>query len=119
LNLPERSAFSVKQPRIVHKARILWILVAIAIVYGGLLHFRHSLTGHEVVDGILGVLLGLYICSHPAANAIDLLFYDRAALRQLSSNWNGLRWFALNLLVFLCGWVVIFLGTTRLVERIP
>jgi hypothetical protein len=108
----------MSQLRYIHKARILWSLILLGILYGSLLHFLHTLTGRDELDGILGVLLGLYICSHPAANAIDLLFFDRAALRRLSSDWTGIRWFALNLLVFVCGWVVIFLGTTRLVQRL-
>jgi hypothetical protein len=61
------------------------------------------------------VALGLYICSHPAANAIDLFFLDRAGLRQFSSAWSGIGWLALNGLVVLVGWLVIVGGTTRLV----
>jgi hypothetical protein len=70
-----------------------------------------------VLDGSLGVILGLYICSHPAANAVDMLFFERYNLRQISSEWSGVGWLALNALVLLAGWMVIFIGLTRLVDR--
>ncbi len=96
------------------KTRTLWGLSLIAIAYGGLIYYLHTLTGIRWLDGSLGVLLGLYICSRPAANAVDLLFFQRAALRQVSSEWQGIGWLALNLLVLLAGWAVIVIGTTRI-----
>ena len=68
----------------------------------------------DLLDGIIGVLLGLYICSKPAANAVDLIFFRRGELRQLTSGWSGLGWLSLNLLVLFVGWVVIFTGTTHM-----
>ena len=97
--------------------RILWGMVFVAIVYTGLLHYLHTLTGIPLLDGSLGVTLGLYICSHPAANAVDMLFFERYNLRRISSEWSGVGWLALNTLVLLAGWVVIFIGLTRLVDR--
>ena len=96
-------------------AAVLWGVVLLAIAYGGLLQSRRSLTGQAMLDGILGVILGLYVCSHPAANAVDLLFQRRGVLREMSSEWTGVGWLALNLLVLLVGWLVIVLGATRLV----
>jgi hypothetical protein len=92
----------------------LWGLVLLAIAYSSLLYYRRTLTGTNTLDGIVGVLLGLYICSHPAANALDVLFFRRAARRQVSSGWSGVWWLALNMLVLLIGWIVIIIGTTRL-----
>jgi len=60
------------------------------------------------------LLLGLYICSHPAANAIDLLFVDRWELDDMTAEWAGLAWLGLNVLVLFCGWLVITLGAARL-----
>jgi hypothetical protein len=94
---------------------VLLGLVVLAAGYSGLLHSLGTLTGSGMLDGVISVALGLYICSHPAANAIDLLFLERAALRQVSSAWSGLGWLALNGLVVLVGWLVIATGTTRLV----
>lgn len=98
-----------------HNTTVLWGLILLAMAYGGLLRYLHTLTGINIVDGSMGVLLGLYICSHPAANAVDLLFFERGALHQLSSEWSGIGWLALNFLVLLAGWVVIVIGATRLV----
>ena len=92
-------------------------MVLLAIAYTGLLHYLHTLTGISVLDGSMGVILGLYICSHPAANAVDMLFFERYNLRQISSEWSGVGWLALNALVLLAGWMVIFIGLTRLVDR--
>lgn len=92
----------------------LWGLVLVAIIYITLMYTLTSLTGSHLLDGIFGVLLGLYICSKPAANAVDLIFFRRGELRQLTSGWSGLGWLSLNLLVLFAGWVVIFTGTTHM-----
>jgi len=63
---------------------------------------------------LIGVLLGLYVCSYPAANAIDVLFYSRGGLGRIS--WSGVVWLGLNLLVLLAGWLAIFAGAMRLVH---
>lgn len=95
----------------------LWLLIFLGIFYSGLLSSRLAQDGTSGVDGIIGVLLGLYICSHPAAGLIDLFFSGRGAQRPSSSKMSALTWFALNLLVLLIGWITIFVGTTRIVGR--
>jgi hypothetical protein len=97
------------------KSRVLLGMLLLAIAYGAALQVRRTLLGTHMADGALGVALGLYICSHPAANAIDVWFYERRALGQVSSTWTGALWLALNVLVVAAGWAVIVLGTTRLV----
>jgi hypothetical protein len=97
--------------------KTLWALFLLGIVYSSLLYYQRTLTGTNNVDGIIGVLLGLYICSHPAANVVDMLFFGRGARRQFSSRRSAVLWLALNMLVLLIGWIVIFVGTTRLVSR--
>ena len=94
--------------------KVLWGLILLATAYSSLLYDRHTPTGTNTLDGSIGVLLGLYICSHPAANAVDLLFFERGALHQISSEWTGIGWLALNMLVLLVGWIVIVIGATRL-----
>ncbi len=89
-------------------------LILLAAVYTGWLYILGSITGIRWLDGSLGVLLGLYICSRPAGNAVDLLFFQRAALRQMSSEWPGIAWLGFNLLVLGIGTVVIIIGATRL-----
>jgi D-alanyl-lipoteichoic acid acyltransferase DltB (MBOAT superfamily) len=104
------------QHRRKRNTRLMWVLIGAALIYGALVYFFHTLTGRTLLDGTIGVVLGLYICSRPAANAIDL-FYERDALRQLTSGWSGLGWLVLNLLVLFAGWVVIVIGATRFAGR--
>jgi RsiW-degrading membrane proteinase PrsW (M82 family) len=101
----------------IRNTRVLWGLVLLAVAYASLLLYLRTLTGLPLLDGGIGVALGLYICSHPAANAVNMLFFERDALRQISE-WSLIRWLALNLLVLLAGWMVIFIGITRLVGRV-
>ena len=95
----------------------LWALILLGIAYSSLLYYQRTLTGTNKMDGIIGVLLGLYICSHPVANVLDMFFFGRGTRRQFSSRWSAVFWMALNMIVFLIGWFVIFVGTTRLVGR--
>ena len=81
--------------------------------YCGLLYYRRTLTGVGDLDGIVGILLGLYICSRPDANFLDLLFLGRGALRQVSTGWAGISWLALNVLALVTGWFVMSVGATR------
>lgn len=96
------------------KTKSLLGLILLAAVYTGWLFLFHSITGIRWVDGSLGVLLGLFICSRPAGNAVDLLFFQRAAMRQISSEWPGVAWLGLNLLVMAIGTLVTILGATRI-----
>jgi hypothetical protein len=93
------------------------MLIFIAFIYMGLLSWMKTLTGYPLLDGVVGVLAGLYICSQPAANAVDLLFFQRFSIQQLTSGWPGLRWLTLNLLAFLMGWLMITTGAMRLAAR--
>jgi len=97
--------------------KTLWALVLTGIAYGGSLYFRHTITGSDLADGIIGVVLGLYICSHPAANLVDMLFFRRSAPRPFSWRRSTTLWLALNILLLLTGWVFLFSGTTRLIGR--
>jgi hypothetical protein len=99
------------------KAGLLWVLISIAAVYSLWFDQRHRLTGNPMIDGALSVVLGLYICSRPAANAIDLLFFERASFRNVIAQWSGIGWLALNILTLLMGWIVIYLGTAHLTGR--
>ncbi len=93
--------------------RFLWALLALALIYLGLMAAWHTLTGNRLWDGSIGVVLGLFICSRPAGHAIDLLFAPRGQLRHLTADPAGIGWLALNLLVLFAGWVVIVIGAMR------
>ncbi len=44
------------------KIKVLWGAVLLAIIYSALIYFLHTLTGTRLLDGGIGVMLGLYIC---------------------------------------------------------
>ncbi len=92
----------------------LGVVVVLAVLYGGWLYTQSTITGASRLDGVIGVLLGLFICSRPAANMLDLLFTRRS--QEASSEWSALGWLALNMLVMVIGWLVITIGATRLIE---
>ena len=99
------------------KTVTLFVLIAVAAVYSIWFHHRHILTGNPMVDGTFTVLLGLYICSRPAGNAIDLFFLERSPFRRMITQWSSIGWLALNILTLLMGWIVIHLGTLHLASR--
>ena len=92
--------------------RLCALLVPAAVYLTWASYFR-ALAGSSMVDGTIGVLLGLYICAHPAANGIDLIFLERGAFRRATSQWGGVSWLALNGVVMFVGWLVIVAGATE------
>ncbi len=93
----------------------LWGMLVLATLYIGLLHYLRSVTGVRWLDGSIGVVLALYICSRPAINAWEWLFFSRPHLRLLAAEWSGLGWLALNTIVLVGGWLVLFTSLTRIV----
>jgi hypothetical protein len=92
---------------------ILSVLLVPASAYLGWQYFLPFATGQYRIDGIVGVLLGLYICSYPAANGIDLIFADRGGVKRVFSRRSGFVWLTLNTLLIIVGWFVIFVGASR------
>ncbi len=91
-------------------------LVGLALagaLYAGLVENLGVLTGASRLDGSIGVVLGLYICSHPVANLLDMLLFGRSSLVVTSSRRATIAWVASNLAVLGVGWFVIMLGATR------
>jgi hypothetical protein len=86
-------------------------MIALAAVYAVLLFTFHTFTGQVRLDGIIGIVVGLYICSHPAANLVDRLVFGRYLSHGLSRS-KYILWWGLNLLVLLIGLGVIMSGTT-------
>lgn len=72
------------------------------------------LSGDRIVEGGLGVVLGLYTASHPAAAAIDLFFLSRSSTR--AQGWALAGWPSLILhgLAFGLAWLALTLGAIRL-----
>ncbi len=101
-----------------HNYLTLGVVVLLAVLYGGWIYAQRTITGIPRLDGIIGVLLGLFICSFPAANMLNLLFAARH-MQSSSSEWSSLGWLGLNLLVLFVGWIVVTIGATRLIVRTP
>ncbi|MGE3273280.1 MAG: hypothetical protein AB7P40_31395 [Chloroflexota bacterium] len=93
----------------------LWSMLVLAMLYGVLVNELGRLSENSLIDGTIGIGLGLYICSHPASAAVDLLYMDRLALQRLASEWTDLAWVGLNLLVMVAGCIVTVAGATRFV----
>lgn len=89
----------------------LFTMILLAVAYGWLISVLGISTGSLLYDGTIGVGLGLYICSHPVSNAIDLLFMDHGIMRGAAGNHN-LAWYGLNLMVMVAGWLVCVIGLT-------
>jgi ABC-type transport system involved in multi-copper enzyme maturation permease subunit len=104
----------VSSPKRNRNYRTLWVLIGAALLFGLLFVMHHPLIVNNKVDGLIAVVFGLYICSHPAANFLDMLLYRRSSLYQPGTTRSELIWLAFNLLVIFIGWFVIFMGTTRL-----
>src|SRR5512139_4018400 len=95
--------------------RTLGVVVLLAFLYCGWIYTQRTITGISRLDGVIGVLLGLFICSRPAANLLDLLFAQRG--QAAASEWPAVAWLALNGLVMIVGWIVITIGATRFIDR--
>ena len=106
--------FQRSKPNII----MLLALVVFGIIYISLLYSQRTLTSINNLDGIIGVVLGLYICSHPAANLVEMFFYRRGNRNQFSSSRSIILWLTLNLLILLLGGIVLFVGVTRFIGRI-
>jgi len=93
--------------------KTMWGLILLAIIVGGLFHFVRTFTGNDEIDGLLSVLLGLYICSKPATHVVDLMIFGRDIRHWISTIQSNIWWVMLNLLVMFSGLSLIMTGTTR------
>jgi hypothetical protein len=98
--------------------RLLVGLVLLGTAYISMLFFRHTLTGTRRTDGFIGILLGLYIASHPAANFLDMLLFGRYFRLPGSSRRAHVLWILLNLLILGLAWFVITVATIRFTTRV-
>jgi hypothetical protein len=96
--------------RIGRKVAVLVGMILLAILYLGLLAYQGTITGTNKWDGALGVMLGLYICSHPAANLLDLILFRRLVWPPEASPWSIAGWVVFNLLIVGMGYMVILTG---------
>lgn len=93
----------------------LLLMLALAGGYIAALEARVGQTGLPLVDGAVGLALGLFICSHPAAAVVDLLYLDRGELQRLASDAADVGRALLNVAVLVAGSVVTILGAIQFV----
>jgi hypothetical protein len=98
-----------KQP--IRNINSLFTMILVAVIYGILTKLSRTLTGNQTLDGIIGVILGLFICSFPAANLVDMIFFRHWALLNSGHKFANFGWLMLNAIVILAGWLVIVSGT--------
>ena len=79
----------------------------LAAAYGAILYGLGTVTTNGIYDGLLGVVLGLCLCSIPAKTFMDVLFADRFAAQRFWSNPPVLAMQGLTLVV---GTLVIWAG---------
>jgi len=92
---------------------VLMIMALLALAYDLTVYIWRPLSTAHKVEGILGILLGLFICSKPAANLLDLLFDLLGNRLQREPELRLILWLVMNFLILLVGWFVITLGATR------
>ena len=108
----------MKSTRLGSNALLLVAMLLVGVIYAGWLYFQGQMTGSIQLDGAIGVMLGLYMASHPAGNTLDmLLFWDGDSREKILTSRSGRIWLGLNVLLFLAAWCVIFIGVTRFVRR--
>ncbi len=92
---------------------ILLLDLAASGAYVATLRLLGSLAGTPRLDGIIGVVLGLAVGSHPATNFLDMLIYWRVEGPLYTGRRALAWWLVLNAVVLLAGGVVIAFGATR------
>lgn len=102
------------------RKRNTWKLavVFLAAVFYALLMIRaRGLSASAILDGSIGLVLGLYVCAQPAANAVTMLLFEKHPLQSFPSRRSFLGWLAWNVLALAAGWWDIFLGAARFMDR--
>jgi hypothetical protein len=110
----DREVLSVRNRRAVAWLALMVLLGAAWILASSLLG---TITGRQRIDGIIGVILGLYISSFPARHFVDLLVYWKNEGTRFPTRRSLGWWIALNGFVLLVGWLVIVVAAARFTAR--
>jgi len=101
----------MQKPRRRRNQKILWGLILLAFTFYVAVTIHPSLTGSDELNGLLGVWLGLFISSWPAANFLNMILFEQALQRCRSTLQADGTWILLNLSVLMVGLSVVILGT--------
>lgn len=108
----------MNRPRLASNSARLISMLVLGGVYSGWLYLQRTLTGTPRLDGAIGVLLGLFMASHPAGNMLDLLLFIAGDVREkLLTTSAGRAWLTLNAVVLLASWFVLFLAIMLFVRK--
>jgi len=111
---PRRAALTAKNRRAIAWLVVMVLLGAAWVVVSILLG---TVTGRYQADGIIGVILGLYISSFPARHFVDLLIYWKTEANRFPTRTSLGWWIALNAAVLLVGWLVIVFAAARFTAK--
>jgi hypothetical protein len=111
---PQRAELAVKNRRAIAWLAGMTLLGAAWIVVSILLG---TVTGRSQADGIIGVILGLYVSSFPARHFVDLLIYWKTEANRFPSRRFLGWWIALNAAVLVVGWLVIVFAAARFTAK--
>lgn len=92
-------------------------LTVLAVLYVTWLSLQGGLSGEDRLDGVIGVLLGLWTCSYPASHFLDLLLFHRYTFQQTGDRRSVMVWLLVNGVVLAVGLTVIIVGMTRFTRR--
>ena len=87
---------------------------ALGFAYCAWIRWQVTLTHDHFWDAVIGVLLGIYICSRPATNLLDQLYTQRLSWRDLSKK-AGRLWLVMNMVTGFIGWATIVVGAMQMV----
>jgi hypothetical protein len=96
---------------------LLWVLDFVSLTVISIFILVPNLSGSLKIDGGIGVMMGLYICSHPSAHFLDMLLSGRGPWPQSTSKKEIISWISHNVLVLILGWIVILCGTMRFTTK--
>jgi hypothetical protein len=85
--------------------------------YGTLIYIWQGILGDAMLDGAIGIVLGLYTCSHPASYFLNLLFFERGAVPDDPGTPTGWSWAGFNVFVMIVGWMVVVLGAMQMASN--
>ena len=108
----------MNHPRLGSNSIKLTIMLLLGAIYSGWFYLLGVFSDIPRLDRAIGVLLGLYMASHPAGNMLDLLLFMKGDVQEeILVSTSGRAWLVLNALVMLAAWFVIFLAVLLFVGK--
>lgn len=102
-------------PSPTYNTGLLFAVIVLGIGYAVWLYLRSTITGSNFWDAAVGVLLGIYICSRPVGNLMDMIYGQNIRWKELKKR-AGITWLIMNFMATFVGWATIVLGATRMVR---